>query len=163
MNKGIINTRTRALEAKGISEDRIETTEVKLDGFKEKIMKLIPAEITAAFLALNAAIASGEVIQIGSTEYAWISWSTFIILLVLVPVYHSKSSENRVPIKQQIAVLLAFVVWVFAIGGPFELWFKDLEAADYYKDGQKARLFYASIILPLFYLIAMLQFMNREE
>lgn len=86
----------------------------------EKLIKYIPGELVAAYLALDGILKDDLT---GDPNSTWLYWSIFAILLVLTPLYvkFRPSQEAR---EQSIrfhccAALVAFAVWVFALGGPF--------------------------------------------
>jgi hypothetical protein len=70
-------------------------------------------------------------------------WLIFIVLLILTPLYTWRvTTEAGLPVAyvQVVVSTLSFIVWVFAIGGPFSLlsWYQPV---------------YGSILLILFTLI----------
>jgi hypothetical protein len=80
-----------------------------------QILKYIPAEIVAAFLAIDGVFVSMKT----PIMYQWI---LFVVLLVVTPFYLWKvtNDNNLNAAKGQMVVgTLAFCIWVFAIGGPF--------------------------------------------
>jgi hypothetical protein len=81
--------------------------------YKSKLLKLIPSEIIAAYLVIEGIIPE-ERKYIGTLVLS-------IILLVLVPLYLREIYRVR-RIGQHIFVILAFVVWVYSLGGPFKYW-----------------------------------------
>jgi hypothetical protein len=81
--------------------------------YRDKLLKLIPSEIVAAYMV---------VIGIIPKDYA--KWGTLIVsllLLILTPFYLKKL--QNVTNNMQIAFCsLSFVVWVYSLGGPFMYW-----------------------------------------
>lgn len=115
-------------------------TPVKQDTYQTALLKLIPAEIVAVFLTLDGAIVSGNMLT--SAGY----WGVFALMVVLCFMYgRFASAAGGLPpsIRQALVASLAFVAWVFAIGGPFEY-----AKLNWYSPGL------GSILLPLFTLIA---------
>jgi hypothetical protein len=116
-------------------EKKEKVSEKKPDDTVSKILKYIPAEISAAYVAAEASIKS-----VSSPELEWI---IFGILLLFTPLYiwrvgtlkiSERDNNNRalmdattgkekekkdVPWLQMIVCSGAFVLWVFALGGPF--------------------------------------------
>ncbi len=102
------------------------------DDYFDRMMKLTPVETIAAFVIINnmvvkAAIGSSSVI-------ATISWLVFVILIVLTPIWllrRSREVGKAPPYRQIILSTLGFIVWVFALGGPFALssWYNPLYGA----------------------------------
>jgi len=80
--------------------------------YSEKLIKLIPSEIIAAYLAIDGIASSTlnmrQSILIGST----------IFLLILIPFY-LKYLFNVTKWAQIIITMVSFLVWIFSIGGPF--------------------------------------------
>jgi hypothetical protein len=88
--------------------------EVKIDqDYKSKLLKLIPSEIVAAYLVIEGIIPD-ERKYIGTLI-------TSLILLVLVPLYLRKIYHVH-RFGQHVFVMLAFVIWVYSLGGPFKFW-----------------------------------------
>jgi hypothetical protein len=86
----------------------------------EKLIKYIPGELVAAYLALDGILREE---LMGDPISMWLYWGVFIALLVLTPLYvkYRPSQEAK---EQSIryhccAATVAFAVWVFALGGPF--------------------------------------------
>jgi hypothetical protein len=96
----------------------------ELDGYKEKLLKLIPAEIVAAFMALKGLMDAAQ-----QVPGIWtVQWIVFAGLLVLTPLVYWKAYGVRDP-RQHILTSVAFIVWVFTIGGPFDRFFLDSSGA----------------------------------
>ena len=88
--------------------------------YKSKLLKLIPSEIIAAYMVLHGMF-QGQVIQVGEHDLTnLVCWSVFVALLVLTPLYLVKI--HNVKSMDQVAVTtLSFPVWVYTIGGPFQM------------------------------------------
>lgn len=90
----------------------------KLDGYFDKLLKYIPTEIVGGWIAITGVIKSASNIPANT-----ILWILFIIFTVLTAVYILKqTSEPKKPlaIKQTSISTVAFIVWVFALGQPFD-------------------------------------------
>lgn len=101
---------TSQLEAKG--------QEVKIDGYFDKLLKYIPTEIVGGWIAITGVIKSASNIPTNM-----ILWILLVIFTVLTAVYILKQTfEPKKPlaIKQTSISTIAFIVWVFALGEPFE-------------------------------------------
>jgi hypothetical protein len=99
---------------KGLVEKPVVTQDY--DGYLSKLAKYIPAEITAAFLAIDSILKS--VITLAQVWY----WLIFVVLIACTPVYLYAAAlmEKKKPDKPQLIISpLAFIIWVFALGGPF--------------------------------------------
>lgn len=91
----------------------------------EKIVRHIPATINAAYVASLGLIAEA------APTPAWLHWSVFLILWVLVPFY-TLYIPGQIPDKSVsrrycvLAATISFAVWVYAIdGGPIALSFPE--------------------------------------
>lgn len=82
------------------------------DGYADKLVKYIPAEIIAAFIAVNSIMHSV------ATPSASVYWAMFLFLTILTPVYLWRFQRVRKR-TQLLLSSVAFVIWVFGIGGPF--------------------------------------------
>ena len=92
----------------------------------EKIVRHIPATINAAYVASLGLLAEN------APNPAWLHWSVFLVLLILVPFYvlyipgqfQDKSMSKRYCV---FASTISFIVWVYAIdGGPIAISFPQL-------------------------------------
>jgi hypothetical protein len=108
--------------------------------FLGKLANYIPAEITAAYLFVIGIIN-------GVTDAdPIILWISLIVLLIASPLYLLvvAKQEKKTPDKAQIIISVpAFLIWAFAIGGPFVLF-------DWYNPAYGAVLVgLATVIIPL--------------
>lgn len=98
------------------------------DSYFEKLLKYIPADIVAAFVALDG------ILKEGGNDPLWLSWAVFGALLVLTPFYicYIKTTPPGIVTAKTFhwaASTFAFAVWVFALGGPFAVtfaWYKPV-------------------------------------
>ena len=83
--------------------------------YRDKLLKLIPAEIVGAFLAIQGIVESQFDIRRNVLIFATIA------LFVMTPVYlrYVFSVTNRL---QLFVSAVSFLIWVFSIGGPFLSW-----------------------------------------
>jgi hypothetical protein len=102
---------------------RIITTQLhaagagEVDTFFDKVIKYIPADIVAAWIAATGVIASGQ-----ADPGAGLQWIVFVFLLVVTPLWILR--QTRMPGRplawtQALVATGAFAVWIFALGGPF--------------------------------------------
>lgn len=82
---------------------------VQTDDYAKILLKLIPSEIIAAYVTVAGLIPAGNTI--------WL-WGITAVLLILVTPYLRKFQEVTDPLHYAVSSI-SFVVWVFAIGGPF--------------------------------------------
>lgn len=88
-----------------------------VDEYKDKLIKYIPADIVAGWTAVTGLIASADAGSQGG-----LMWIVFVVGLVITPlwIWRVTSEPNTKPAVTQIVIsTLAFIVWVFALGGPF--------------------------------------------
>lgn len=115
---------------------------VQENDYKDKLIKLIPSEVVAAFMAVNGMIPEGpdrRIILTVVTAFLWLMIPLYQVLL-----YKVRNSW-------QIAVTMgSFVVWVYSMGGPF------LEWDGLYKD------WLGSVLLVLWTLVTPLFAYSRE-
>ncbi len=94
------------------AQDAVLDPNTKPDGFLQKIVKYIPTEIVAAYVAIPSLLDQDKS-----------KWIIFYILLGITPLYtwfFTKQPGLTKPIYQTITAPIAFTVWAFALGGPFE-------------------------------------------
>lgn len=85
------------------------------DDYWTALLKLIPGEAIAAFLALNG----GGLLFNDDPSVTWIA---FGLALAFTPVYvgvRGWREFGRLPWLQMGLAMFAFVLWLFAMGGPF--------------------------------------------
>lgn len=93
------------------------TSKEAVDGYQDRLLKYIPADINAAWLALT-----GIVKSVTTIPQSTVLWILFAILLILTPIWIWKQTfeAKKPPAITQISVSTgAFFVWVFALGEPF--------------------------------------------
>jgi hypothetical protein len=86
------------------------------DDYLTRVVKYVPAEIVAAFIAVDGILKSTVVAP------TFLGWLVFVALWVLTPIYtwHFTTLKGYPPAYAQILIsCAAFLVWVFALGGPF--------------------------------------------
>jgi hypothetical protein len=93
------------------------------DSYFEKLIKYIPADIVAAYVAIAG------ILQENNNQPLWLTWSVFGTLLTLTPLYVCFIKTQPAGFISSkffhwITSCLAFTVWVFALGGPFAATFE---------------------------------------
>ncbi|MBN2667516.1 MAG: hypothetical protein JXR67_13470 [Bacteroidales bacterium] len=102
------------------------------DTYSDRLFKYIPAEIVAGYI-----FAAGMLENLTKAgEISVFQWGLFLIFLILTPLYLWRIQKVQ-KISQHIISALSFVVWVFALGGPFSLfsWYNPV---------------YGAVLLPVF-------------
>ncbi len=88
----------------------------KLEYYTDYLLKLIPSEIIGAYVVIDGII-QGSNVDISIIET--VQWLVVGILFILTPLYlYFLSKVNNV--KHLVLATIGFLVWVFALGGPFE-------------------------------------------
>lgn len=112
---------------KGTEADKPRAnTEGPDSSYFEKLLRYIPGELVAAYLALDGLLRE-EILAHSQVLY----WIVFGSLLVLTPLYvifrptHDSLAEHSMRFHAT-AGTVAFAVWVFALGGPFAATWPEL-------------------------------------
>jgi len=98
-----------------VGNKKIRTPEsaAAYDNYYSRLIKLIPAELIALYLALDGIVSAMPQKQI-------LLWVVFGIALVGGWFYLARVA-NVTRVAQRIITLMAFVIWVFVLGGPFAM------------------------------------------
>ncbi len=104
-------------------------TTARIDGYFDRILKYIPADVVGAWIAVSGIISTAPVASRGVAL-----WSSFIfgIAFTVVWTWRQTSGAKSPPAVTQIALsTAAFIVWVFAFGGPFQTldWYQPFEGS----------------------------------
>ncbi|MGI0117676.1 hypothetical protein [Zooshikella sp. RANM57] len=101
-----------------------ESLPAQVDDYASKLVKYIPAEVVALYIALNSILVSSD--KTGTMLY----WIVFLVCLVGTGLYLWKVAKVTKILQISISVV-AFFVWAFALGGPFEYldWYEPLYGA----------------------------------
>lgn len=87
------------------------------DDYKTRLLKSIPADVVAAWVFLDGILSADPLAPDG------LHWAVFAAVLALTPLWTwSMAYEPGLPTPtlQIVASTLAFAVWAFALGGPFD-------------------------------------------
>ena len=105
---------------------RITTTQyqsvlstAKVDTYFDKVIKYIPADILGAWIAVNGLIKGADT----NIPKDTLLWAAFVVGVVMTALWTEKQTqEPRKPaaITQIVISTGAFIVWIYASGGPFE-------------------------------------------
>jgi hypothetical protein len=130
------NAKAKATESTRFSDANPPTSGA--DGYSDRLIKYIPAEVVALYLTLDALIRSAPEVP------SYVYWGVLIFCFVGTYLYLWRIQK----VKKQLQLHIsggAFLVWVFAIGGPFAHlgWYNPL---------------YAGLLLPMFtFLVALVE------
>jgi hypothetical protein len=94
----------------------------KLDTYFDRVVKYIPSDIVAAWVAAVGIIKSGSD-KVGATTVLWIAFLFGVVMCFLWTWKQTQAKDaNGQPLKpawKQISIsTAAFIVWVIALGGP---------------------------------------------
>lgn len=104
------------------------------DQYLDRLLKLIPGETVALYIFLQGVIMSA--LKNNESELQIWLWGIFIVLIIGNILFLKKFSDIS-DTSQLVVLTIAFIVWVFTIGGPFSY-------LNFYKP------FMGSIVLGLF-------------
>ncbi|HEV7766248.1 MAG TPA: hypothetical protein VGQ76_14680 [Thermoanaerobaculia bacterium] len=108
------------------------------DGYKERLLKYIPAEVITLYMALSGVVGAAA----GASSQAIAHWTIFGVALVVTPLYQLRIL--KITNRTQILISTgAFLVWSFALGGPFE---QVIKAADLKMWGSMAVALYTFLV-----------------
>lgn len=100
------------------ARDAAMDSETKEDNYLAKVVKYIPGEITAAYVAAAGALETAK----STVPLETMLWVVGAVLFVLSPIWilvaTAESNKPR-PVFHAVAAPIAFAAWVFALGGPF--------------------------------------------
>lgn len=98
-----------------------------LDTYFDKVVKYIPSDIVAAWVAVTGLIKSATDVP------AAVLWICFLggVLLTAAWTWKQTYVKDQPATKQIIVSTIAFGVWVFALGAPFDAmdWYRPLYAS----------------------------------
>ena len=122
------------------------------DYYFDRLVKYIPGDVLGAWVAAQGLIKSAS--DVPQSLLLWVSFGVGVVLTgvwTLIQTNDGKKSEKKKPIaKTQILISMgAFVVWVFALGGPF------VTLSDY-------RPVYGSLLL-IFYTLLVAKLIPTED
>lgn len=118
--------------SRALADPAVPTVPTKKDEYFDRLLKYIPAEVVACYIFVI-----GFIQKLTNPEDVKIfSWVVFIVFCFLAVLYLWRILKVK-KIQQLAICLIAFVVWVFALGGPFALlaWYNPV---------------YGEILLPIY-------------
>lgn len=117
------------------SDPKSGTTAVTSDKYVDRLFKYIPAELVAGYIFVTGVLKQ----LTNAGEIRTLQWSLFLVFCILTPLYLWRIQKVK-KVLQHVISTLSFIVWVFALGGPFALygWYNPV---------------YGQILLPVFTLV----------
>jgi uncharacterized membrane protein YozB (DUF420 family) len=99
------------------SQFQVTGTSVKSDTYVDRVIKYVPADIVGAWVAVTGMINSAA--DIPKVTLLWIAFALGMLLTPLWTLKQTTEPKKRPAITQTIISTGAFIIWVFALGGPF--------------------------------------------
>jgi len=132
MREIITEKKLREMQPKMRAAEVAAPTPQVPDEYLSKVLKLIPAEVVSLYIALAGIIVVGGQAVNGEALF----WFIFVVCLIGTPLYLMKITKVGDLLQLGISTI-AFVVWVFALGGPFATltWYQPI---------------YGALLLPIF-------------
>ncbi len=90
------------------------------DSYTDKIVKLVPADVVAAWLAVTTALKSAKT-PLG-TRGLWVIFFVGVIFAALWTWKKASAPGETPPYTQTAISTIAFVVWAYATGGDSPMW-----------------------------------------
>ncbi len=135
MPREIITTSDlKKLRESGV-DSQVPTTIPAADTYVDRLFKYIPAELVAGYIFVTGVLK--QLTDAG--EIRILQWLLFLVFCGLTPLYLWRIQKVK-KVQQHLISTLSFIVWVFALGGPFSLygWYNPV---------------YGQILLPVFTLV----------
>lgn len=117
----------RRIVTKKIESNFRDVKDVTIDNFFDQIIKYIPSDIVSAWIAVTGLIDSASD-AIPKNKLLWILF-IIIIAITVIWTWMQTNEPNKSPAYRQIFIsTTAFIVLVFALGGPFATlkWYQPL-------------------------------------
>ncbi len=94
-------------------------TSLSKDDYFARVAKYVPSEILAGYVSMMGIIVS---MSENDPLRAYIAWTAFALCLILTPIYlYQFTAPKRIKIFHIILSCIAFALWSYALGGPFEI------------------------------------------
>lgn len=94
------------------------------DTFTDRIVKLIPADVVAGWLAVTSAIKAAA--KVPSEQTLWIIFAFGVLFAAAWTWKQTYIKDARLPYIQTVVSTIAFCVWAYATGGASPQWPGDL-------------------------------------
>ncbi len=89
----------------------------RIDTYFDKVIKFIPADLIGAWVTVTGLINTAT--NVPTSTILWIAFIIGAILTAIWTLRQTKEPKKRPAITQTVISTGAFIVWVFALGGPF--------------------------------------------
>src|SRR5712691_10133451 len=91
----------------------------EIDTYFDKVVKYVPADIVGAWVAVTVLVSSAQ--DVPRQTILWVAFGIGLILTAWWTLKQAAAPGRPAPVTQAIVSTGAFAVWVFALGGPFQL------------------------------------------
>jgi hypothetical protein len=94
-----------------------------IDSFAARVVKYIPADVVAAWITVSSLMKSGPTNSAAATPDYPVLGVIFVVFVVLTALWTWRTTQAPGAPTAKIQIListLSYVVWVFALGGPFD-------------------------------------------
>lgn len=92
--------------------------ETSVDTYFDRIIKYIPTDIVGGWVAVTGLINSGGQ-NVRVDILLWIGFVAGIVLTALWTLKQTSVPKKKPAITQTMVATVSFIIWVFALGGPF--------------------------------------------
>ncbi len=99
------------------SQLQTKSANIKIDTYFDRIIKYIPADIVGAWVAVTGLINSAT--DIPRNIILWIVFLIGVLLTAAWTLRQTIEPKKPLALTQTSISTVAFIVWVFALGGPF--------------------------------------------
>lgn len=101
----------------------------KLDTYFDKIVKYIPGDIVAAWVAVSGLVKSAT--DVPTSTVLWVCFAVGVALTAAWTWKQTNVEGQPAAVQQIIISTVAFCVWVFALGAPFDTlaWYHSVYAS----------------------------------
>ena len=110
---------TSELQSASQTESANGAVSSSVDGYFDRIMKYIPADVVALWLFISGLISSNTQTDPNAGTIHWVAFGVGFVLTVLWTRRQTTEPGKKTALVQIAISGAAFVVWVFALGGPF--------------------------------------------
>jgi len=111
-----MSRRVRALPPRALGAAAAQPVEI--DSYFDKVLKYIPADIVAAWVAVTGLVSNAR--DVPRQTVLWVAFGIGLVLTAWWTWKQASAPGRRPPVTQALISTGAFAVWVFALGGPFQ-------------------------------------------
>lgn len=127
------------------ANQQLQMQNVAPNDFKDRLIKLIPAEIIAAYITISGLII-GFAKNKPNADHSTLLWIVILILMIFTPVYLMKI----LGVSKKVQILfstIGFLIWAFATASPYT---KDILGFSFELIASLILILY-TLLIPLFY------------